>query len=196
MAAVTSLPDGARGLRKKTGGSGMKRTHLFTAACGMMMACADEPTNSGKLVEGNHPVVPVSSTAALSGRIIVSGIGADRIVELRDDHGDVFRLIGIETIALANVGDGDVVVWGTWDANPGFVVQEFKVTGMHGRPALDGVLETSDAGFALRLSDGSHQVVPGLASECEAYLGARIWVVGFEDSTDVQFGVISGAQSR
>jgi hypothetical protein len=173
----------------------MKRAHLFTVACGMIIACADVAVSSGTLVEGATPVVPVPSTAALSGRILVSGVGADRIVELRDDHGDVVRLLGIETIALANVGGGDAVVWGTWDANPGFVVQEFKVTGMHGRPALDGVLEASDGGFALRLNDGSYQVVPGLTSACEAYLGARIWVVGFEDGSDMQFGVIAGVRS-
>ncbi len=162
-----------------------------------MVACADDPTaNPGTVDVGNDPVVPVPSTASLSGRIIVSGIGADRTVELRDDHGDVFRLIGIETIALASVDGGDAVVWGTWDANPGFVVQEFKVTGMHGRPALDGVMEQSDAGLALRLHDGSYQLMPGLTWECEAYLGARIRVVGFEDRTDVQLGVIAGAQSR
>jgi hypothetical protein len=67
---------------------------------------------------------------------------------------------------------------------------------MHGRPALDGVLEQLEAGFALRFTDGSYQVVPGLTSACEVYLGARIWVVGFEDGTDVQLGVIAGAQSR
>jgi hypothetical protein len=174
----------------------MKRAHLFTVACLMMVACASGWTaNPGTVAVRNYPVVPVPSTAALSGRIIVSGIGADRIVELRDDHGDVFRLIGIETIALANVGGGDVVVWGTWDASPGFVVQQFKVTGMHGRPALDGVLEQSDAGLALRFNDGSYWVMSGLTWECEAYLGARIWIVGFEDRTDVQVGVIEGAQS-
>ena len=173
----------------------MKRAHLFTVACVWLIACADDPTaNSRTLGQGNRPAMPVPSTASLSGRIIVSGIGADRIVELRDDHGDVFRLMGIETIALANVGGGDVVVWGTWDANPGFVVQEFKVTGMHDRPALDGVLEASDLGFGLRLKDGSFQVVPGLTSECDAYLGARIWVVGLDDGFAVEFGIISGTQ--
>jgi hypothetical protein len=124
----------------------MKRAHLFAMACAMMVACADEPIANPATVDvGEDSVASVPSTASLSGRIIVSGIGADRIVELRDDHGDVFRLIGIETIALANVDGGDAVVWGTWDANPGFVVREFKITGMHGRPALDGVLDQSDA---------------------------------------------------
>jgi hypothetical protein len=58
------------------------------------------------------------------------------------------------------------------------------------------VLAQSDAGLALRLNDGSYRDMPGLTWECEAYLGARIWVVGFEDRTDVQLGVIAGAQSR
>jgi hypothetical protein len=174
----------------------MKRAHLFAMACAMMVACADDPTaNPGTVDVAKYPIVP-ASTASLSGRIIVSGFGADRIVELRDDHGDVFRLIGKETIALANVDGGDAVIWGTWDANPGFVVQRFNVTGMHGRPALDGVLEQSDDGLALRLNDGSYRDMPGLTWECEAYLGARIWIVGFEDRTDVQLGVISGAQAR
>jgi hypothetical protein len=174
----------------------MKQLHYLVLASAFAVACADSPTAySGTTIGGYPPPAPAPSTAALSGRIIVSGIGADRIVELRDDHGDVFRLLGNETIALANVDSGDVVVWGTWDANPGFVVSEFKVIGMLGRPALDGVLEATDEGFALRLSDGSQTVVPGLTSDCAAYLGARIWVVGFEDGTDVQIGVIAGAES-
>jgi hypothetical protein len=174
----------------------MQYARYFVLASAFAVACADSPTShSGTIIGGFPPPAPAPSTAALSGRIMVSGIGADRIVELRDDHGDVFRLLGTETVALANVDDGDVVVWGTWDANPGFVVSEFKVTAMHGRPALDGVLEATDEGFALRLADGSFQAVIGLTSDCAAYLGARIWVVGFDDGTDVQFGVIAGAES-
>src|SRR5215207_9249698 len=106
----------------------MERAHLFIMASWIMVACADEPmANPGTVDVWNYPVAPAPSTASLSGRIIVSGIGADRIVELRDDHGDVFRLIGIANIALAKVGGGDAVVWGTWDANPGFVVQESRL---------------------------------------------------------------------
>jgi hypothetical protein len=92
--------------------------------------------------------------------------------------------------ALASVDGGDVVVRGTFDLNPGFVVDEFQVTGMYGRPALDGVLEVTADGFALRLSDNSVRVVPGLTSDCENYIGARIWVIGWDDDTEVQFGPI------
>jgi hypothetical protein len=174
----------------------MKRAHFLILTTAVAVGCADAPTAfSGTSVGAYPPPAPAPSTAALSGRITVRGIGADRIVELRDDHDDVTRLLGTEAVALANVDGGDVVVWGTWDANPGFVVSAFKVTTMHGRPALDGVLEATDEGFAIRLNDVSFQVVAGLTSECVAYLGARIWVVGFDDGIEVQFGVIAGAQS-
>lgn len=173
----------------------MRRAHLIVLVSALGAACADSPTATGKQSEAYPPPAPAPSTSALSGRIIVSGIGSDRIVELRDDHGDVFRLLGNETIALANVDDGDAVVWGTWDASPGFVVSEFKVTGMHGRPALDGVLEAVNEGFALRFSDGSQTVVPGLTSEWAVYVGARVWVIGFDSGSDVLVGVIAQPQS-
>lgn len=174
----------------------MRRAFLLVLAFAMSAACADSPTsNTGTAAKSDPPPAPAPSTSALSGRIIVKGIGADRTVELRDDHGDVFRLLGNETIALANVDDGDAVVWGTWDASPGFVVSEFKVTAMHGRPALDGVLVAVDEGFALRFSDGSQSVVPGLTSEWVAYVGARVWVIGFESGRDVVLGAITQAQS-
>ena len=174
----------------------MKNARMLVLVSALGAACADSPTaNTGTLVDGYPPPAPAPSTSALSGQIIVTGIGADRIVELRDDHGDVFRLLGNETIALANVDDGDVVVWGTWDASPGLVVSEFKVTGMHGRPALDGVLEAVNDGFALRVSDGSLAEVPGLTSEWAPYVGARVWVIGFDDGSDVLLGVIEQGQS-
>src|SRR5262245_24025776 len=167
----------------------MSNARFLILALLLGCACSDSPTASDGPRGGNAP--PAPSTAAASGRVIVSGIGADRVVELRDDHGDVFRLLGHETIALANVGGGDVIVWGTWDANPGFVVSEFTVTGMHGRPALDGVLEGTADGFALRLNDGSIRDVSGLNAECVAFLGSRVWVVGWDDAIDVQLGIIA-----
>lgn len=174
----------------------MKYAFFLVLASLLGGACSDSPVaNAGTVHKAVPPPVPVPATSALSGRILVRGIGADRIVELRDDHGDVVRLLGNETIALANLDGGDAVVWGTWDASPGLVVSKFKLTGMNGRPALDGVLEASDKGFSIRLTDGSLRGVPGLTPKCAVYLGARVWVVGFEDGTDVQLGVIRRAQS-
>jgi hypothetical protein len=172
----------------------MKYAFFLVLASLLGAACSDSPVaNAGTVNQGNPPPDPVPANSALSGRILVRGIGAARVVELRDDHGDVFRLLGSETIALANVDGGDAVVWGTWDASPGLVVSKFKLTGMNGRPALDGVLEATDEGFSVRLNDGSFRGVPGLSAECVAYLGARVWVVGFEDGTDVELGMIRRA---
>ena len=170
----------------------MKYSFFLVLAALVGAACSDDPTaNSRTSNGGNPPPAPAPANSALSGRILVSGIGADRIVELRDDHSDVFRLLGNETIALANVDGGDVVVWGTWDANPGFVVSEFTITGMHGRPALDGVLQASADGYALRLNDGSIREVAGVTSEWAVYVGARVWVIGFEDGVEVLLGLIA-----
>lgn len=170
----------------------MTRSHLLTvAAVFSLVACTDNPNAifSGP-VPPSKPSPLSPPTAQIAGRITVSGLGDDPVVELRDHHGDVYRLLGDETSALASVDGGDVIAFGEWDAYPGFVVQEFQVVGMHGRAALDGVLEVSEDGFALRLTDGSIRLVPGLTEECANYIGARLWVVGWEENTDVAFGLI------
>ncbi len=175
----------------------MKYALFLSLASILGAACSASPVaNAGTVNDGNPPPAPVPATSALSGRILVRGTSADRIIELRDDHGDVFRLLGNETNALANVAGGDAVVWGTWDATPGLVVSEFRLTGMDGRPALDGVLEATKGGFSVRLNDGSLRGVPGLSADYALCLGSRVWVVGFEDGTDVQLGVIRRGSRR
>ena len=175
----------------------MKHALLMVLASVMGAACSDNPTAQTRPeIGGTRPAIPAPSTAAMSGRVLVSGIGADRVVELRDDHGDVIRLLGHETIALANVGGGNVVVWGTWDATPGFVVSHFTVTGMHGRPALEGVIVQRAGRCVLRLADGTSRRVPDATPDCAAYLGARVWMVGLEDATDVQIGIIDNVPPR
>lgn len=169
----------------------MTRSHLFTvAALVSLVSCTNNPNAivTGLLKPSPLPLPP--GTAMIAGQIIVSGQGAELVVELRDLHDDVYRLVGTEIGALASVDGGDVIAFGTWDANPGFVVQAFRVVGMYGRPALDGVLEESAEGYALRLTDGSTQPVPGLPSNCAEFLGARLWVVGWNEGADVLFGPI------
>lgn len=169
----------------------MSHSHLLTVAAVLsLVACTD---NSNALFAGptpSRPSPPSQPTAQIAGRLTVTGLRDDPIVELRDHHGDVYRLLGPETGALASVDGGDVIAFGSWDASAGFVVQEFIVVGMHGWPALDGVLEVSEEGFALRLRDGSTRLVPGLSSDGAEYVGARVWVIGWDENTDVAFGLI------
>lgn len=168
----------------------MTRINLFTvAAVWLALTCKDAP--NAALDRPTDPQgLPAASTAAMAGRIRVTGDGALRVVELRDVDSDEFRLLGSASSALVSVDGGDVVVWGTFDASAGFVVQEFKVMGMHGWPALDGVLEATADGFALRLADGTRRVVPGLDSRCAQYVGDRVWVIGWDEDTEVLFGLI------
>ena len=174
----------------------MTRNRLFTlAAVFSIAACSDNPNSAitGPIDQRNpqQPILPAPSTATISGRISVSGLlGEDRTIELRNEEGEVYRLVGYGAGALASVDGADVEVTGTFDANPGFVVQEFQVTGMFGRPALDGVLEETDEGYALRLSDGSLRAVPGLTN-CADHVGARLWVIGWDEESGVQFGLIA-----
>lgn len=169
----------------------MTRSRFLTlAAVFAVVACTDNPNGilTGP-IDPEQPLLPTPSLATLSGRISVSGAGDDRLIELRDASGGVYRLVGSESGALASVDGGDVVARGTFDANPGFVVQDFQVTGMHGRPALDGVLEVTQDGFALRLANDELRAVP-LRADCIQHVGYRLWVVGWEDP-QAEFGVIA-----
>ena len=170
----------------------MMRSSFFTmAALFGIAACTDNPNAilTGP-VDPSQPFLPAPAIATLSGKISVKGAGVDRLIELTDAEGRVYRLVGSESGALASVDGGDVVARGTFDANPGFVVQDFQVTGMHGRPALDGVLLQTADGYALELGDGSLRIIPGLPNECADHLGARLWVTGWSDDGAVQYGII------
>ena len=167
---------------------------LAMAAVASMTACAgcnDSPNqNSTGPMNQTRPLPGSPSTTTISGTVSVSYRGDERVVELRDDRGDVYLVVGDQANALASVDGGDVVARGTFDANPGFVIQEFHVTGMYGRPALDGVLVIADDGFGVRLTDGSLREVPGLSARCVEHLGDRVWVMGW-DEFDVRFGLIA-----
>jgi len=159
-----------------------------------LLACSGDP--AAIRASGVNPYQPIPNTPSLAivaGRVTATIQGTDTVVSVRDDHGDVHRMVGSQAATLATVNGGDVIAFGTWDANPGFVVQDFEVVGMLGRPALDGVLEALDTGYALRMANGSIRPVPGLTSECADYVGARLWVIGWEEGKDVVFGPIGAA---
>ena len=166
---------------------------LMAAAAFSLVACTDIPNSAITAPhDPRQPILP--STMTLAGRISVTGlVDTDQKIELWDGA-ELYRLVGSQSGALASVDGADVVVRGTFDANPGFVVEEFQVTGMLGRPALDGVLEATGDGFALRLSDGSLRAVPGLTSECAEFIGTRLWVIGFEEGSEVVFGRIAALE--
>ncbi len=72
-----------------------------------------------------------------------------------------------------------------------FIVYEFEVTSVQGRLALDGVLELTTDGYALRLANGEVRLVTGCPDSIAEYVGMRLWVVGSEDDPPVVFGLIA-----
>ena len=170
----------------------MKRSqYLMATALASLVACTDIPNAAVTAPRDPRQPDSGSSSMTLSGRISVTGLpGYDRKIELWDGA-ELYRLVGSQSSALASVDGADVVVRGTFEADPGFVVEEFQVTGMLGRPALDGVLVATDEGFALRLNDGSLRAVENLTSECADFIGSRLWVIGFEKGSEVVFGRIA-----
>lgn len=101
---------------------------LFAVAAMLsVVACTDNP--NAILITGpidpSQPIQPSPSRESIAGRISVSGTGADLVVELTDGYDKVYRLWGSQLGALASVDGGDVVARGTFDLNPGFVVDEF-----------------------------------------------------------------------
>lgn len=72
-----------------------------------------------------------------------------------------------------------------------FIVWEFEVLGMLDRQALDGFLELTIDGYALRLANGDVRLVTGCPESIAEYVGARLWVVGSEEEPPVVFGLIA-----
>lgn len=170
----------------------MTRIDLLTvSAVWSVFACATvSDALTARRIDARRASAPAISNAMLVGLIRVTGDSAVRVVELRDVDSDVFRLSGEVSRALASVNGAAVVVWGTYDA-AGFVVEDFRVLEVHGQPALDGLLQATEDGFALRLTDGSRRVVPRLDSSCVKYVGARVWVIGWDEDAAVVCGLIT-----
>lgn len=170
----------------------MNRLHIIAAATlASVLACSDSegPTAPGTRSPPTRDAPP-PALATITGRVIVGGSTESRTVDIRTEDGTLVRLAGVLAARLATVDGADVVVRGTWDANPGLVVQDFEVTGMHGRPALDGILELTTGGYALRLANGELCPVTGLSADVAEYVGARLWVIGSDDDPPAMFGVI------
>lgn len=173
-----------------------RNTLAIAALAWTALACGDR---SGSLITDptltppSQPIQPAPSLATVAGRVVVTGSADNRAVNVRIQSGDLVRLVGSEAAAIFSVDGADISVRGTWDANPGLVVQDFQVLAMKGRPAMDGILELTASGCALRLADGTLRVVPGDAENgnIRDFVGLRLWVIGSDTERPVEFGVIA-----
>jgi hypothetical protein len=167
----------------------MTRTTLILLAAAAMLACSDRnaPTAPPNVNDPQHPIAPGS--VEFTGTVVVDETGGHRSVQLLRSDGSLVPLLGNEATLIASVAGGEVVVRGTLDAPPGMVVERFQVLSMNGRSAIDGVLEETSAGLALRLSDGELRSLGDAQAVFAGHLGSRLWITGL-DEPPVEFGVI------
>jgi hypothetical protein len=167
----------------------MNRTTLILLASALVVGCSDgkSPTAPYREQDPWHPIAP--SIVELTGTVVVEHMDGRRSIQLQTDDGSLYPLLGGEAALIASVAGGQVLVRGTLDASPGVVVERFQVLAMNGRDAIDGVLEETDTGLALRLAEGELRYVMDDQGSLAAHIGERLWVTGLEEPP-MEFGVI------
>jgi hypothetical protein len=113
------------------------------------------------------------------------------VLEVANNSAPV-TLSGMVTRGMQKLEGAEVVVRGVRVGPRDIVVGEYHVRAMHGLPAYDGVLQASDDGYALLMSDGSgRKRISALPAALRDMTGARVWVAMPEgSSTPRSFGLI------
>jgi hypothetical protein len=161
----------------------MHRYRIALVLVGMTWAgCRDGPVVVTDPGPAWTPATPAILT--LRGSIVMTG---GQII-LHTDGGSARRLIGPEVRRLHGVVGADVLVRATDDAVGGLLVASFTLLAMDGLPAIDGVLEAVDGGYAVCPVDGSPRMLMDPPPELIDHLGARVWVTGDVSKEIVAFG--------
>ena len=163
---------------------GMKRSMLLPALVLLVAACSASDS--------------VSAPGIVTPAITPDGAIKDLTGTIRNADGHTWLMIDAAQIALtgglvaplATLNGAEVEVKGTYDAANAFIVNEFAVKMVDGQPAADGTLESSGAGFGLRLSDGTLRLLINPPTALTIHVGERVWVAGPADQAPVEFGVL------
>jgi hypothetical protein len=163
-----------------------------------LAACSETQTPTSVIPpQINPPYIPPAQPAAVSLTGIVSSQAPlDNAVVLELDDQSKIIVVGSQAIGLASVTGALVLVEGIWsDGYDGdsYVLdaQRFEVLSVGGHAAVDGLLEATDNGFALRLYGGDlYELIDPPAALLE-HMGARVWITMAEDGSFAAFGVIS-----
>jgi hypothetical protein len=70
-------------------------------------------------------------------------------------------------------------------------VRRFEVLSVGGRAAIDGFLEETEDGFALRLQNGEMYALTDPSAALLEHLGQRVWITPAAEGEEVTFGVIA-----
>ncbi len=144
------------------------------AGAGATPAAADDTLRGIVRVTGNEPAVTI---------ILEPSVAPDRI------DARAVTLAGERTV-LRQLADMEVVVTGTSESDARFVVSDVALRAVSGVTALDGILEQSDGGYAIRTRDGTRLPVAHLPAPLRARVGQRVWIAGALSAPPEAYGVI------
>lgn len=143
------------------------------------------------------PLPPPNSSAQLTGKVSIDGLAVDNAVYLELDDQSRVILVGSQVIGLHSVNGAVVFVEGNWSDgyalgdNQVLDVQRFEVLSIEGRPAIDGILQQTPEGYALRLQSGDFYALIDPSAALLEHMGQRLWITTAETGEADGFGVIS-----
>jgi hypothetical protein len=158
------------------------RSASATGAASSASAAADSVRGLLTLV-GNDPlsILLLTPSTGASREPVALG-GAASTDALR-------QVVGLE-IVVFGTRTGARSVAATPRGAPVFDVQRFLVRAADGVAATDGVVVSTETGFALRLFDGREVAVAALPTSLRRMIGARVWVSGVLTAAPQAYGVI------
>jgi hypothetical protein len=140
---------------------------------------------------------PMAEELERTGRVVVSGTGALRMVSLQTESGEAVGLTGDLLSELTRLAGGVVSVAGSparTMQGEGVDVARYDVVSIDGETPTVGVLAQGAGGYRLEGEDA--RALVGVPEELASEVGAKIWVVG-PDTPDGQrvrsYGVIRPA---
>ncbi|GAC1688678.1 MAG: hypothetical protein NVS9B3_07270 [Gemmatimonadaceae bacterium] len=150
---------------------------------GAVAACAPRPP-----AESSHGAAASPRLDSARGTLRLSGSDVAPTATLTTTTGRL--LLQGDMRMLARRAGLDVWGEGALLAPFTFQVARFAVRGALGDPAIDGILERTAAGFALRLLDGSSHAVRGAPATFGDLVGQRLWMTETRAGVLGSYGVI------
>lgn|GEM_PF-1721944 len=162
------------------------------AACHAHSPSAHGATQAADAADSVRGVLTLVGNDPLSVLLLTPSVGASREPLALDGsavHDALRHAVGLEIVVFGK-RTGARAAAGTPRGAPVFDVQRFFVRSADGVAATDGVLISTDNGFALRLVDGRTVPVAALPMSLHRMIGARVWLAGALTTAPQAYGVI------
>ena len=164
-----------------------------------LVACSETPSAPVSVIPGGilPPGPPPNQSAQLTGKVVTNAPPLDNAVYLELDDQSRVILVGSQVSGLSSVNGAVVFVEGNWSDGYAYgdigviEVQRFEVLAVGGRPAIDGILEETPEGYALRLQNGDFYTLVEPSAEMLEHMGQRLWITTSDTGAADAFGVIS-----